>query len=178
MRNIIYAINGLLFCTVIGGAVYEHCGVVPAWTAAPPASLSMFQGEYGLDPSLFWMSIHPVTMLFFVVNLVLHWKTARRQNILAVMIGYIAILATTFIYFVPELMAITGTRFSTVADASLTSRANTWEVLSLVRLAVLLVLAITLLLGLNRSGIKGAAKHRHSAGESWAAVKEQPVLAD
>lgn len=173
MRNIIYSINALLFCTVIGGAVYEHCGVVPAWTAAPPASLTMFQGEYGLDPSLFWMAIHPVTMAFYVANLVLHWRTARRKSIFIPLAGYVVVLATTFIYFVPELMAITETPVGTAADAGLTSRANLWETLSLVRLGLLVVLAITLLEGLARNGQKSFVKTQKTEG--WAATTKQPV---
>lgn len=176
MRNILYSINALFFCIVIGGAVYEHCGVVPAWTAAPPASLTMFQGEYGLDASLFWMSIHPVTMMFFVINLVLHWRTARRKSILVPLAGYVIILTTTFIYFVPELMAITETPVGS-ADAGLTSRANLWESLSLVRLAVLVVLAITLLEGLARNGQKVSAKNKARSQADWKPAAN-PALAE
>jgi hypothetical protein len=49
------------FIIVIGGATYEHAAVVPRWTAAVPASLAMFQGDYGLAPANFWIAIHPIT---------------------------------------------------------------------------------------------------------------------
>ena len=57
-KDIIYSIACLSFAIIIGGAVYEHLNVVPQWSAAPPVSLSMFQGEYGLKPDLFWKIIH------------------------------------------------------------------------------------------------------------------------
>lgn len=60
-------------------------------------------------------------------------------------------LAITWTYFLPELGAITHTPFSTVADPALTSRAKTWEMLSLVRLAFMVLVAVVLLTGLSRS---------------------------
>jgi hypothetical protein len=58
-KDLIYALTCLCFTIMIGGAVYEHLNIVPQWSAAPPLSLSMFQGEYGLKPGTFWMVIHP-----------------------------------------------------------------------------------------------------------------------
>jgi hypothetical protein len=60
------------------------------------------------------------------------------------------ILAITASYFVPELLSITTTAFSESVDAVLTKRASLWETLSLVRLGVLVVLAITLMAGLTK----------------------------
>lgn len=48
-------------------------------------------------------------------------------------------------------MDITGTAFSEAMDATLTSRAKTWETLSLVRLGVLVVIAVYLFLGMNKA---------------------------
>ena len=151
MRNdIIYPITCLLFSIVIGGAVYEHLNVVPTWSAAAPASLSMFQGKYGLDPELFWMLIHPLNIVFFIVTLILHWKTDRKKTISIVLISYVIILAITAIYFVPELLSIIKTPYSPIVDSELTGRARLWEMLSIVRLFVLIVLAVILFLGLTQ----------------------------
>ena len=135
---------------MVGGAVYEHLNMVPQWSAAPPASLSMFQGEYGINQGLFWMIIHPVIIFLFLVTIVLHWKTARRKNLVTTLIVYIIILVITSIYFVPELIRITTTPFTTVADAELTKRAGLWEILSIARLIVLLVLSVILFVGLTK----------------------------
>jgi glucan phosphoethanolaminetransferase (alkaline phosphatase superfamily) len=150
IKDILYAVGCLTFSIMIGGAVYEHLNVVPTWSAAPPASLSMFQGKYGLNPELFWMLIHPVNLFFFALNLIFHWKSLRRRPLLIVALSYILILAITASYFVPELLSITTTAFSESVDAVLTKRASLWETLSLVRLGVLVVLAITLMAGLTK----------------------------
>lgn len=150
-KDILYSISCLAFIIVIGGAVYEHLNMVPAWSAAPPASLSMFQGKYGLNPELFWKLIHPVNLVLFIVTLIVHWKSPRKKHILTVFVTYAVILAITFVYFVPELLSITQTAFSDTVDVDLARRASLWETLSIVRLIVLLGLSIVLLLGLTKT---------------------------
>ncbi len=149
-RNLFYILGCLSFITVIGGATYEHLAVVPVWASAVPASLSMFQGEYGLAAQRFWIPIHPVTLVLLLTALVLNWRTPRRFFILTCLVGYAVILGITSVYFVPELIALTGSAYSTSVDAELTERARMWEVLSLVRLGVLYLLAAMLLWGLAK----------------------------
>lgn len=156
-KDLLYAFTCLSFATVIGAAVYEHLAVVPRWTMAPPVSLSMFQGEYGLDAAAFWKPIHPVTLVLFVATLVTFWKSDRRKAILTAFAGYFTVLVITFAFFVPELIAITTAPFAQVADPDLTQRAQMWETLSLVRLAFLVLLSIALFLGLTKNGDHNAS---------------------
>ncbi len=156
-KAILYAVASLSFSIVIGAAVYEHLAVVPQWSAAPPVSLSMFQGEYGLNAGAFWMPIHPVTLLLMIAALAAAWKTAGRTNLLITLAGYLVVIGITAIYFVPELLSITGTPFSETADPSLTRRAQLWELLSLVRLAFMVVLSMVMFLGLTRLHVRRAA---------------------
>ena len=149
-RNFLYALLCLTFSVIIGGGVYEHLNMVPVWASAPPVSLTMFQGKYGLDPSHFWMLIHPVNLILFIIVLAIHWKSGRRKNLLITMGTYVAILIITSIYFVPELLAITKAVLAPSPDQDLTSRASTWEMLSLVRLVVLVILALILFTGLTK----------------------------
>lgn len=141
-RGIIFAIARLGFSVVIGAAIYEHIAVVPQWSRAVPASLAMFQGEYGLRPAPFWMMIHPVTLVFMGLSLLLFWKSTYRKSLLITIAGYVLVLIITFSYFVPELLEITGTAYSENVDPVLTERAKLWETLSLVRLAFLIILAV------------------------------------
>lgn len=150
IRTFVLILGAISFIIVIGGAVYEHTALVPVWTNAIPASLSMFQGEYGLRPINFWSWVHPVTMLLLVLALVLNWRTARKPYIILVIGGYFLALLVTFIYFVPELLLLTQTAFSTSIDPDLTARGGRWESLSLFRLAFMFLLAIVLLFAVAR----------------------------
>jgi hypothetical protein len=150
IKTLILIFACISFIIVIGGATYEHAAVVPVWSAAVPASLSMFQGEYRLAAPNFWIPVHPVTMVLLITSMIANWRTPRRTYIIAALLGYAAVLGLTFLYFVPELMAITQSAYSATVDSALTRRANAWETLSLVRLGFLIVLAIVLLLGLSK----------------------------
>ncbi len=150
LRTLILILACMSFITVIGGAIYEHAAVVPVWTSAIPASLSMFQGEYALAASRFWIPIHPITVSLLVGAMLLNWKTERRTYIATTVVGYAIVLATTFVYFVPELIELTQSSYSQTVNSALTARAATWETFSICRLVFLFGLAITLLLGLSR----------------------------
>ena len=170
-KDILYAFCCLAFAVIIGGAVYEHLNVVPQWAAAPPASLTMFQGPYGLKPELFWMLIHPINLVLFAAALIMHWKSPRKKPLLLVLSVYITILVITSIYFVPELLHITQSAVSPTPDAELTRRAGLWETLSLVRLGILVILSIILFTGMAKPAA-AINKERKSAGRQ--ATQESP----
>ncbi|MEK6481810.1 hypothetical protein WJR50_29980 [Catalinimonas sp. 4WD22] len=149
-KDILYSVTCLAFTIVIGAAVYEHLAVVPQWSAAPPKSLSMFQGEYGLKAVKFWGPIHPVAIVLFIASMIVSWRTPRKIYILISMIGYLLVIIITFSHFVPELLAITMTPFSGEVNVDLTQRSQQWEILSLVRLLFLMILSIILFLGLTK----------------------------
>jgi len=143
LNNLLLALGAISFITVIGGAVYEHLAFVPQWAAAPPTSLALLQGPYGMRPERFWMPIHPVTLLLMIAALVANWRTVRRRAMSMALGGYTLVLIITGIYFVPELLAITGTPYADTVDAGLQTRAARWETLSIVRLVFLVALALT-----------------------------------
>jgi hypothetical protein len=151
-RNFAYALNIMAFSIILGAAIYEHVAVWPYAFAAPRRSLTMFQGDYPLNSSYFWIYIHPVAVLLFTINLAIHWKTPRRKSILVPMLVYVLILAITFSYFVPELMSITGTPYSDNISADLQSRGSRWIALSLVRAGVLMIILVVLILGMSKPG--------------------------
>lgn len=157
--NLLLQLAILSYIVVIGGATYEHLAVVPQWTAAPPASLAMFQGPYGLQAQNFWIPIHPITLLLMAAALVANWRSPRRRTIAWSMAGYVLVLVITFVHFVPELIALTGMPYAEVVDADLQARAQQWETLSLVRLAFLNIVA-TFFLGALMLAAPGAQQEQ------------------
>lgn len=154
IKNFLYGLSCLLYTLVMGAAVYEHTAVWPNAFVAIPASLSMFQGEYGLESAPFWMNIHPVTILALVATLVVSWKTARKKHVLFTLLAYIFVMVVTFTYFVPELLDLINTPFSTEINQELTQRGTRWVNLSLVRLSFMVIVAVYLYAGAFKSGEK------------------------
>ena len=149
-QNLLLILASLSFVTIMGAAIYECVSTTPHWSAAPPLSLTMFQGQYGLNSGLFWLIIHPVTLLFFIAALIANWKNARRRQILYVLSTYIVILIITAVYFVPELIHIISSPYQDNIDKDLQSRAALWEKLSLIRLILVAVLSAVLLSSLTK----------------------------
>lgn len=150
IRNILLISACISFVIVLGGAVYEHLNMVPRWKLAPPASLTMFQGPYGIDAARFWKLIHPITLTLMLASVITNWKTARRKYILVSVSAYVLILIITFAYFVPELILITQTPYQPVTNNDLVPRADAWEKLSLVRMVFIFVIAGYLLFALTK----------------------------
>ena len=149
-KKLFYVLTCISLCIPFGAGLYEHVAVWPHAFAAPPQSLTMFQGNYALESAPFWMTIHPVTVLLFIISLVLNWKTERRKSILIPFIIYFVILMVTSIYFVPELMRIAGTPYADTVDADLQKSAALWTNLSLVRLVVGYAAIFILISGLTK----------------------------
>ena len=67
-KNIFYILACISYCLIIGAAVYEHIAVWPVAFSEPPRSLTMFQGNYAIEPALVWKFIHPVTLTLFIIT--------------------------------------------------------------------------------------------------------------
>ena len=143
-----------LFCLVTTTAVYllmngaqlfETLLIVPAWTAAPPASLGMFQGPYRLDFKVFWIVFHSIHELTFIAALVACWRLARiRQWLLALLVVHIAVRVWTVAYFAPTIIAFQQMPASPGIDPGLVAEAARWRHLNAIR--VLLFVAVNLAL--------------------------------
>ena len=150
IKTILLILAAISFINVIGAGLYEHIAAIPRWKLAPPSSLTMFQGQYGINPGAFWQKIHPVTLVLLIAALVANWKTGRRKYIFITIAGYAIAIGVTFLYFVPELLSIIHTAYQPTVDQGLVSRANVWEKLSIVRLVYCIGLASILLFSLTK----------------------------
>jgi hypothetical protein len=152
LRNFIYSLTCLALTVIIGAAIYEHTAIWPEAFSEPPKSLTMLQGEYGLNAQRFWIPVHPIALVLFAVTLVTHWKTARRKYVLVSLSGYVIVLVITFSFFVPALLSVTQAQFTQTVDRNMEDLVDLWVSLSLVRGGVLIVLAMVLFQGLTKPG--------------------------
>jgi uncharacterized membrane protein len=83
------------------------------WTAAPPSSLIFFQKPYGLDFKAFWIITHGIHELIFITALIFNWKIRKRRNlILLVLAGHIAVRVWTLLYFAPTIIGSSNYRIA------------------------------------------------------------------
>jgi hypothetical protein len=141
----------ILWGTLLGGIVYSHLVYFPAYLSALPDSAVVVTGPYGLHEGIFWMIIHPLTILSLIFALILNWKSrARRKLILTTFAIYAVVLVVTQIYFLPELSAFERSAKSTVSAAEWLARGQRWQRLSWLRGTVMYAAILPLLLALTK----------------------------
>lgn len=129
-----------------GAVVYEHVALVPVWATAPPASLTMWRGEYRVRSERFWIVVHPVLIVLLVVALATSWSNDMARGWLWLAFGaYAVVLVVTRLWFVPELLRLTRGPDGSIAPDQWRHRARRWEIASLVRGVVVLAVAAPLL---------------------------------
>lgn len=92
--------GSLLFLALdLGGSLYEHLVVDPAW----PAKVTIIQpAQGGVNRKVFWIPVHGALTLLLPAALWACWpnQAGRRWALVAVGI-YVAMRIWTFVYFVP-----------------------------------------------------------------------------
>lgn len=133
-----------------GAQLWETVLMVPAWTAAPPSSLIFFQKPYGLDFKVFWIITHGIHELIFITALIFNWKIRKRRNlILLVLAGHIAVRVWTLLYFAPTIMEFQQLPYSNTVDVFLQEKAAQWRNLNDLRVAIFFMLNFLLIPGLK-----------------------------
>lgn len=129
-----------------GAQVWETALMVPAWTAAPPASLIFFQKPYGLDFKAFWIVTHGVHELIFTGALVFNWQIrSRRKALLLILLGHVAVRVWTLLYFAPTIIEFQQVPYSNTVDAFLVQKAALWRHLNYLRVAIFFALNLLLI---------------------------------
>ncbi|MEV0053783.1 hypothetical protein AB0H34_25195 [Saccharopolyspora shandongensis] len=129
-----------------GAQIFETFTVVPSWTTAPPASLAVFHGPYGLDFQAFWIIFHSVHELTFLVAIAVAWKLpAVRRWLLVLLAAHIALRIWTVAYFAPTLIWFQSLPATAVPDDALRDQAMMWAGLNYPRVAGFLIISFALL---------------------------------
>jgi hypothetical protein len=129
-----------------GAGLWETVIMVPAWTAAPPASLIFFKAPYGLDFKVFWIAVHAVHEVIFITALIFNWGIKnRRIPLLMIFAGHVAVRAWTLMYFAPTLMYFQQIPFSDTVDITLQEKAARWRDLNYLRVGIFFALNLMLL---------------------------------
>ncbi len=64
--------------------VFESFTSDRIWASNPPASFSMFLGQYGQKTAHYWRIVSPCAVLAFILSFVFNWPTSGRASLLAV----------------------------------------------------------------------------------------------
>lgn len=141
-------ITTLAYFLMNGAQIFETAVIVPKWTAAPPASFQLFEGKYGLDFKVFWIAMHSLHEITFILAIVFCWKLyVIRLWLLALFAVHFGVRVWTLVYFAPNII-----EFQKMANAhggatapDLVRRAARWKVLNYLRVGIFIAVSFGLL---------------------------------
>lgn len=139
-------ITTLAYFLMNGAQLFETAVIVPKWTAAPPESFHLFQGKYGLDFKMFWIIMHSIHEITFILAIVFCWKIAPvRNGLLLLFVIHFTIRVWTLLYFAPNIIAFQKVTETTGVDAELLSRTSLWRTMNYIRVGLFIAVSLGLL---------------------------------
>lgn len=137
-------ITTLFYFLMNGAQIFETTVVVPRWTASPPHSFSLINGPHGLDLKTFWIVIHTLHEITFLIAIYFCWKIDPVRNWLIILFGiHFLVRVWTLVYFAPNIIEFQ--KLSTTETLpNLMSKTTLWRTLNYVRLGIFIAVSIGL----------------------------------
>ena len=145
------SVQWLFYCLMAyfvmnGAQLWETAIMVPAWTAAPPASLHFFQGPTGLDFKVFWVLVHSLHEVLFMGALVTCWRNPTARNpLLLLFLAHFAVRVWTLAYFAPTIIWFQSLPPSEKVDPVLVEKAALWRNLNYLRVFLFFIINFLML---------------------------------
>ena len=154
MKNITLMAAIIAHFVLVGADIFGQVVISPVVLSAPPASLSIFQGEYAYNSTVFWQPANMVALGLLMLSLIANWSSPRRNLLILWLVGSVVISAVSLGFIFPEYGTIVSTPFSAAIDPQLVARGEQWQVIAFVRMCLFLGLGLLPLIALSRSSTR------------------------
>jgi len=139
-------ITTLAYFLMNGAQIFETAVIIPKWTAAPPGSLQMFKGRYGLDFKGFWIATHSIHEITFILAIIFSWKLELIRNWLLLLFAiHFTVRVWTLAYFAPNIIEFQRIANTTTTGTDLLSRISLWRTLNYFRVGAFIAVSIGLI---------------------------------
>ncbi len=139
-------ITTLVYFLMNGAQIFETAVIVPKWTAAPPASFQLFKAPYGLDLKTFWIVIHSLHEITFILAIVFCWKLDPIRNwLLVLFVLHFGVRVWTLGYFAPNIIEFQKIANGETTGTDLLQRARQWKFLNYIRVGIFILVSLGLI---------------------------------
>ena len=138
-------ITTLIYFVMNGAQIFETFVIVSKWTASPPESLHYFRGKYAMDLKTFWIIIHSIHEITFILAIVFCWKLEIRTSLLILFAIHFVVRVWTILYFAPNIMEFERIANSENSTQNLIEKAALWRNLNYIRVGIFLAVSIALI---------------------------------
>ena len=136
-------ITTLIYFIMNGAGIFETAVIIPRWTSAPPESFQIFKGEHGIDLKYFWIAMHSVHEITFIIAIVLCWRIdGVREWLLTLFALHFGVRAWTLVYFAPNIIEFQKIANTGETVAGLARRATQWKNLNYIRMAAFVAVSV------------------------------------
>lgn len=135
----------LIYFLMNGAQIFETFVIIPKWTASPPQSLQYFKGKYGMDLKTFWIVIHSLHEITFILAIIFCWKLNIRNPLLVLFSIHFAVRVWTILYFAPNLMAFQSIANSESTMQNILAKATLWRNLNYIRVGIFITVSVALI---------------------------------
>ena len=137
-------ITTLIYFLMNGAQIFETFVIIPKWTSSPPDSLHFFKGKYGLDLKTFWIVIHSLHEITFILAIIFCWKLEIRNPLLILFAIHFAVRMWTILYFAPNVIEFQKISNSGEIIPNLIDKTTMWRNLNYIRVGVFLAVSVGL----------------------------------
>lgn len=136
-------ITTLIYFIMNGAGIFETAVIVPKWSANPPDSFQLFKGEYGIDLKWFWIAIHSIHEVTFIVAIVFCWNIPGvREALLLLFAIHFGVRVWTLVYFAPNIIEFQKIANGAEPTPDIKARAKRWRNLNYIRTGAFVAVAI------------------------------------
>lgn len=139
-------ITTLLYFLMNGAQIFETLIFVPKWASSPPDTFKLLQDGKGTSLKFFWIILHSLHELAFILAIIFCWKIDPVRNwLLALFIIHAAVRVWTLTFFAPNIIQFQGLASSSSISEEIVSRISLWKTLNYIRVVIYIVISIGLI---------------------------------
>ena len=139
-------ITTLVYFLMNGAQLFETAVIIPKWSASPPESFQLFKGKYGLDLKTFWIVMHSIHEITFILAIIFCWKLIFiRDWLLLLFAVHFAARVWTLIYFAPNIIEFQKIANDETESNDLLKRTTRWKNLNYLRVGLFIMVSVGLI---------------------------------
>ncbi|WFB67964.1 transposase [Chryseobacterium sp. WX] len=136
-------ITTLLYFLMNGAQIFETLLFVPKWASSPPDTLKLLQDENGVSLKFFWIILHSLHEITFILAIAFCWKIDPvRNGLLILLIIHVAVRVWTLAFFAPNIIQFQNLASATSVSQEIITRISLWKTLNYIRVAVYIAVSI------------------------------------
>lgn len=136
-------VTTLAYFLMNGAQIFETAVVVPQWTASPPESFQMLRN---LDLKNFWIVMHSIHEITFILAVIFCWRLDPVRNWLLILLAaHFAVRVWTLMYFAPNIIGFQKMTDTVTTGMDLANKTALWQALNYVRVGIFVAVSIGLI---------------------------------